>query len=239
MVIFIFCLLMIMLAIIATIHFLIERPRKRRLKHLRDYLNRKAHSFFQATGSQGSVAALKVGSTPSIIVTDFGTHYASLSAGQQQQQQRDDEASETDALLPHTAYTDPAKITFSVGETIVEETASFIEDTRPAVSAAAASVVVVAAAAPPATTASVLLEEPVAAVELEMAPPPPVVVTTAAAASNQEETIGNVEEVEDAAEKTLSHLLDNKPWSTTTSTVPVHHSQSAVITRRDSKEDKS
>lgn len=209
MVAFIMCLLVVLLACIAACQFVIDRPRKRRMRQVKEYLAKRAHNLFQSTGSHGSLNKDKLlGSNPSMIIV---SHV-------QRDEQRD-EPSEGDALL--TAYGSSSsmtqqegesngsvtalvssqqlhpKITFSVGETIIEETTDANTDE-----------------ANEKNEKDKKSENKSSDNEKEQTP-----------ASSADETgatngEGNLDGTEEAL-KTVSHLLDDKPWS---------------LSRRDSKQ---
>lgn len=211
MVAFIMCLLVFLLACIAACQFVIDRPRKRRMRQVKEYLAKRAHNLFQSTGSHGSLNKDKLlGSNPSMIIV---SHV-------QRDEQRD-EPSEGDALL--TAYGSSSsmtqqdgesngsatalvssqqlhpKITFSVGETILEETGETNTDEANAEK----------------NEKDKKNENKSSDNEKEQTP--------ASSADETGATNGseaNLDGTEEAL-KTVSHLLDDKPWS---------------LSRRDSKQ---
>lgn len=195
MVVFILCLTVVILATIATCRFIIDRPRKRRYKVLKDYLTKRTQNLFQSTGSHGSLNKDKLlGSNPSMLIASnlheihggsqqfdpteaeglLAHNYDSSSSMPQSQE----DISANAASVATTSQTHSGKITFSVGETILEDLVG--EE---------------------ATDSNAAIKQLANEDEVQ--------------ASNDQTLEGTEEAV-----KTVSHLLDDKPWS---------------LTRRDSK----
>jgi hypothetical protein len=151
MVIFILCLLVFILGVITFTHYIIEKPKKRKmLKALRDYLQRKSGGGTNVNSmvcSQNSLGSKRRESNPAIVVTDH-----SASSNQLNKHVEHGNGAESDPLLsaqnsslskfeviplssmnsgfmPVTGNTvdqqgQMHKVTFNIGETIIEESPS-------------------------------------------------------------------------------------------------------------------
>lgn len=250
MVIFILCLTVVVLSTIATCRFLIDRPRKKRYKQLKEYLTkRRQHLFQSTTGSHGSLNRDRLlGSNPSmIIVSHQHTHHHHPNSHQLQEnvhggsQQFD--PCEMESLLQHGHASNASLPSYSDETSNAQPTTLHHYDPSLSSSAATASTAVpialgtgnLSSNSHPVQThgkiffsvGETILEDLAgeATSSSDLTLKEKMVETAMAAAAisieagNEAEKETSLEGTEEAL-KTVSHLLDDKPWS---------------LTRRDSK----
>ena len=122
MVVFIICLLVITLVIISIAHNIIEKPKKERMMHmLRNYMQKKYHKG-SGTNLNSSQAVLNTVNNlsfgaPMITVTDLSESNNTLHS----KTKSEDDFKEKEPLMAKDGRDCLKKITFSLGETIVEE----------------------------------------------------------------------------------------------------------------------
>lgn len=144
MVVFIVCLLAVILLLITAGHYIIEKPKKRRvLQALRTYLQKKTHGQTDNSTNLINNSSLALfpnqresrsANGPSITVTDFSSSNT-LNGNSKTSNNDESEPKESDPMLSPAKsdhwnslqYNDHAshKVTFSIGETIYEEPATF------------------------------------------------------------------------------------------------------------------
>lgn len=217
MVIFIMCLLVLLLVLITFIHYLIERPKKKRkMEFIREYLRRKNPGATNSNlGSHGSLNKDKVGlnvkdSTPAIMISDYSSMNSST-------HQLHDEARETDSLLPAS----PANIVYAFGSHSSPSQASA------AAAGSANSKYDFGSGSAPMQShdyhagagfhratfhiGETIIEESPSSVEMKYLDQANSTTDGGAVDASAEENGQN-----DEAVKTISHLLDDKPWSSQT-----------------------
>ena len=140
MVIFIICLSAIILSLITVGHYVIEKPRKKRmLQALRTHIQSKTHGpndnvNLMNSSSQAIFKDSSKGNQPSIVVTDFSS--SNTLNGVKSNYEED--AKDTEPMLSQfkndlaqtyhqndSHSNNQHKVTFVIGETIIEEPATF------------------------------------------------------------------------------------------------------------------
>lgn len=209
MVIFIMSLLIVILIVISVAHYFIEKPKKRRMLHaLRSYIHRKAHSKNNNTNSAnasnvGSHASLNKtkDSGPVITVTDYS---------QFNSQDRIDEAKETDSLLENNNNTNGVQGQVSQGSILKSDVPSafvpVFNDTRKVMFHIGETILEEGS---PSSSQAKLQEE---------------ANNKNSSSSGMENDVINEENPE--CIKTISHLLDDKPWSSSQAHMDTYRRQS-------------
>lgn len=258
MVIFILCLTVIVLSTIATCRFIIDRPRKKRYKQLKEYLNKRKQNLFQSTtGSHGSLNRDKLlGSNPSMIIVPHNTHnnhhHHHLNDSNTHGGSQQFDPCEAESLLPGAHASNASLPSFQDEPVSNSSTSNFVAGNGGLASASAALAAATPAAASSSSTAlpfsnqthgkiyfsvgETILEdlagEATSSDARDKTPEPDQAANTNSSNSNSDNNAngdnGNSEPPKDSTDlegteealKTVSHLLDDKPWS---------------LTRRDSK----
>jgi hypothetical protein len=187
MVLFIIVLLVALMAIITFTHYLIEKPKKRKmLSALRDYIVKKSHGPGYHTSSHSSLNKDNKGG-PSILITDFSST-TSLSGHHMSSTHLvpHEEAKESDTLLPPTANATCTRAIEPIGvnlhNSVFTPVTANVADPTGGMHKVLFHI------------GETIIEEPSGSSEKSLS-----------GLDNNEECI-----------KSISHLLDDKPWLTST-----------------------